>query len=259
MLKQSICYPLFKDAVDSPEAFCRLAAEIGYAGIDLWGKEDLPDLAGPAREHGLTITGFIGGGPIEQGFNNPDLHDELQQKMRDSIKLAADHGVPTLIAFTGNRQPGQSDYDGLVQSARGLRPVADVAADHGVTLCVELLSSKVDHRHYLADNSGLGLALCEMIHHPGVKLLFDIYHMQVMEGDVIANLRRCAKWLGHVHTAGVPGRHDLDDQQELNYPGICRALIDMGYDGFVGHEFWANADKAAAMRHAHGVCARAQG
>mgnify|MGYP005849634433 CR=1 FL=1 len=254
MIRQSICYPLFKDLAASPAEFCRLAAEMGYAGIDLWGRGELEGLHEPAARHNLTLTGFVGHGPIERGLNNPEHHAAIQRELRESIDLAARHRVPTLIAFAGNRMKNQSDYEGLVQCARGLRPVAPYAAERGVTLCVEMLNSKVDHPHYLADRSDFAFALCEMVGSPAVKVLFDIYYMQVMEGDVIASLRRGLQWVGHVHTAGVPGRHDLDDTQELNYRGIVHALQDGGYTGFVGHEFWARGDKLAAMRQAFALC-----
>lgn len=255
MIKQSICYPLFKTVADSAGEFCRVIAEIGYDGIDLWSSDDVAILAEPAREHGLTITGFPGHVPIEKGLSDPARHTDIHAALRQSIDLASSSSVPTLIAFTGNRIPGQTDMDGLVQCAKGLRAIAPYAEEHGVTICVELLNSKIDHPLYLADRSDFGIALCEMVDSPAVKLLFDVYHMQVMEGNVTANLRRGLPWIGHVHTAGVPGRKDLDDQQELNYSGIVRALNDAGFSGFVGHEFWAKDDKVAAMRHAYQLCA----
>lgn len=249
MLKQSICYPLFKDVADSPARFCELAAEMGYHGIDLWGREPLDDLAGPAADQGLTITGFVGHGPNTKGLNDPANHDEIQDSLREAIDLAAGLNVPTLIAFAGNRLPDQSDFDGLVQCARGLRPIVSHAEDRGVTICIELLNSKADHPLYLADNSGFGYALCEMVASPSVKLLFDIYHMQIMEGDIIRNITRGVEWIGHVHTAGVPGRRKPDHTQELNYPAIFTHLQKAGYTGFVGHEFHAN-NKLEAMRQA---------
>lgn len=255
MYKQSICYPLFKHAATSPEAFCELAAAIGYLGIDLWGREDMGALTGPAADHGLTITGFVAHGMNEPGFNQPDAHGSLQQTVGDAIKLAAKHHVPTVIAFTGNRIKGQTDIDALMHCADGLRPVARCARDHGVTVCVELLNSNVDHPHYLADRSDLGLALCQLVDSPAVKLLYDVYHMQLMEGNLLTNLRRSLPHVGHVHTAGVPGRHDLDDTQEINYRAVARALADADYQGFIGHEFSPRGDAPEAMRHAYRVIA----
>lgn len=254
MIKQSICYPLFRDAAPSPDAFCELVAKIGYRGIDLWGSNHLAELAEPAKANGLTITGFTGHGPIPDGLNNPDNHDHILDTIRRNLDLAAEHGVPTLIAFTGNRLPGQSDFEGVTQAARALRRVAPYAAERGVTITVELLNSKVNHPGYHLDNSDAGFALCEMVDHAAVTLLFDIYHMQIMEGDVIANLTRCMPRIGHIQTAGVPGRHDLDDEQELNYRGIVRAIESLGYTGFVGHEFEAKGDKVKAMEAAYNVC-----
>lgn len=255
MLKQSICYPIFKDAAPSPEEFCRLAASIGFQGIDLWSGDDLAALSGPATAHGLTLTGFVGTGPLEKGLNQSEHHDDQVQSLRAAVDLAVRHRVPTLIVLTGNRTGRQSDYEALVQCAICLRRIAPYAEAHGVSLCVELLNSRVDHTGYLADRSDFGFALCEMVNSPAVKLLFDIYHMQIMEGDVISRLRTGIGQIGHIHTAGVPGRHDLDHDQELNYPAIFRSLSAVGYQGFVGHEFWPKGDKVAAMRQAFGLCA----
>lgn len=256
MLKQSICYPLFHDVAESPAAFCELIASIGYRGIDLWDAGPIDELIAPARACGLTLTGFIGHASIESGLNNPQRHDDIVASLRDSIDLAARHEVPTVIAFAGNRLPGQSDIEGLIQCARGLRRVAPYGERHGVTVCLELLNSKIEHPEYLADHADYGVAICEMVDSPAVKLLFDIYHVQVMEGGVLERLMQSLDRVGHIHTAGVPGRHDLDEHQVVPYPRIAEELRLAGYDGFVGHEFWAKADKAQAMRAAFETCRR---
>ncbi|MEX0777866.1 MAG: TIM barrel protein [Phycisphaeraceae bacterium] len=253
-IRQSVCVPLLMQKDADPSAFCREVAGIGYQGLDLWGAEPLEKLSEPAQRHGLTITSFVGHANRPDGLNDPAAHERIEGELRASIDLAVRHRAPNLIAFSGNRRAGQSDIDGMVACAHGLRRIAPYAQEKGVTICLELLNSKVNHFNYLADRSDWGFALCEMVNSPAVKILFDIYHMQIMEGDVIRNLRRGMKWIGHIHTAGNPGRNDLDDTQELNYAGISRAIADSGYQGFVGHEFTAKDDKLAALRQAFAVC-----
>ncbi|MEX0654616.1 MAG: TIM barrel protein [Phycisphaeraceae bacterium] len=253
-IKQSVVVPIFHEPDQPREAFCQQMAEVGLDGIELWGRAECTAWAEAARSAGLTLVSFVGHGTLEHGLNDPDAHDRIEQELRDAIDVAAAHGVPGVIAFAGNRRTGQSDYDGMVVCAKGLRRIAGYAEEQGVNINVELLNSRVDHPAYLADASDWGYALCEMVDRPRVKLLFDIYHMQIMEGNVIANLQRGIRWIGHVHTAGVPGRHDLDDTQELNYTGICRALAEAGYDGYVGHEFWPRGEKLAALRQARALC-----
>lgn len=253
IIKQSAVIPIFHDPAQDKREFCRQIAEIGLHGIELWGKADCDAWADAAAAAGLKLVSFVGHGTLESGLNDADAHDRIEQELRASIDLAARHGVPGVIAFSGNRRKGQTDYQGMVICARGLRRIADYAKEKAVNVNVELLNSLVDHPGYLADTSDWGFALCEMVDRPRVKLLFDIYHMQVMEGNVVANLSRGIRWVGHIHTAGVPGRHDLDDTQELNYRGIARALREAGYDGFVGHEFWPRGEKLAALRQAKSV------
>ena len=159
-----------------------------------------------------------------------------------------------MIAFAGNRLDGQSDLEGMVECARVLRRVAPIAEEAGVNVNVELLNSRVDHPGYLCDRTDWGIALCEMVGSPRIKLLFDIYHMQIMEGDVIRSLRRALPHIGHFHTAGNPGRQDLDDTQELNYRGICQAIAATDYDGYLGHEFVPAGDIVPALKHAFDVC-----
>ena len=146
-------------------------------------------------------------------------------------------GMPGIITLSGHRPPGKTDAESLEICAEGLRRIAPYAEEKGVNLNMELLNSTVDHPHYLCDHTDWGVALCERVNSPRVKLLYDIYHMQIMEGNVIRTLQNAAPWIGHYHTAGVPGRHELDEQQELNYPGICRAINATGYTGYLGHEF----------------------
>ena len=258
MFKQSAVIPLFHAEGQSKEDFCQAVAEIGIEGLELWRVDDLPDWAEAARSAGLIIAGTVGHASISNGLNNPDEHDRIEGELRRSIDVAAEFGVPGLVAFSGERRAGQSDYDGMVECAKGLRRIANYAEEKGVNINVELLNSLVDHPRYQCDHSDWGFALCEMVDRPRVKLLFDIYHMQIMEGNVIANMTRGMKWIGHIHTAGVPGRRDIDDTQELNYIGIGKALAKLGYAGFVGHEFSPVGDKLSALKAAVDVC-RASG
>lgn len=230
------------------------AARIGFQAVEFHFEEKPEEIIDGAHRHGLAVASMCGHGTLVDGLNDPANHDRIEEELRRSIALAARHGVAGLICFSGNRRPGQDDYEGLVECARGLRRVAGLAEEKGVNLNLELLNSRIDHPGYQADRTTWGVALCEMVGSLRVKLLFDIYHMQIMEGDVIRSLRRHIGHIGHFHTAGNPGRKDLDDEQELNYRGICRAIAASGYEGYVGHEFFAKGDRMEAMRQAFAVC-----
>ena len=254
-IRQSICYPLFLPEDMSLASLCEAASQIGYAAIELWHREDhLDEVVKLARQHDLAVASMSGHYSLEEGLNDPQQHDRIHDEIVASIDLAARHGIPGLICFSGNRRHGQSDYEGMVACARGLRRVAGYAQKKRVNLNVEVLNSKVDHPGYLADRTDWGIALCEMVNSPRVKLLYDIYHMQIMEGDVIRSIRKVIGHIGHFHTAGNPGRHELDDNQELNYTGICRAIADTGYDLYVGHEFSSRGDPVDSLRATFAVC-----
>lgn len=220
------------------EEFCEKAAECGVDGIDLLH----PDEAEAARRAGLScpVTAApdhqSGIGCIERAFNRAEHHDTLHEIYQELIPAAAAAGISNVITFSGNRD-GISDRQGLENCARGISRILPLAEDHEVVIVMELLNSKVDHPDYQCDHTAWGVALCEAVDHPRFKLLYDIYHMQVMEGDIIATIRKHAAHIGHYHTAGVPGRHEIGQSQELNYPAIMRAIADTGFDGFVGHEF----------------------
>ncbi|MFQ6097700.1 MAG: hydroxypyruvate isomerase family protein [Armatimonadota bacterium] len=169
-----------------------------------------------------------------------------------AISITAANNIPSLICFSGNRE-GLDDLQGLRNCAACLKRVAGYAEDKGVTLCTELLNSKVNHPDYQCDHTAWGVVLCELVGSPNVKLLYDIYHMQIMEGDIIRTIQNNIEHIGHFHTAGNPGRHDMDDEQELYYPAIARAIANLDYDGFVGHEFSPKGDKMQAMKAAYEV------
>ena len=255
-IHQSFCVPILRDLGGlTRDELYRALSDIGYEAVEIWGRgEDFDELVETAKKHGLVVASMCGHASLGDGLNKPENHDRIESELTESIDLAVRHGIPGLICFSGNRNPGQSDYEGLVECARVLRRIAPYAQDQSVNLNVELLNSKVDHPLYQCDRTGWGVALCEMVNSPRVKLLFDIYHMQIMEGDVIRSLQKAIGWIGHFHTAGNPGRQDLDDAQELNYRGICRAISDTGYGLYLGHEFRPKGGCVDAARAAFAVC-----
>ena len=237
-IKQSICFPLFKPpAIDLAELF-KQTAEAGYAAIELWHRDDsFEEIMALAKRHKLAVASMSGHNSLPDGLNKRSNHARIEDEMKTSIDLAAKHGIPGIICFSGNRQPHMSEIEAIEAVADGLRRVAPYAEAKGINLNLELLNSKVDHPGYQCDHTVWGVAVCERVNSPRVKVLYDIYHMQIMEGDVIRTIRDNIKWIGHFHTAGNPNRQDLDDDQELNYTGICRAIAATGYELYVGHEF----------------------
>jgi hydroxypyruvate isomerase len=197
---------------------------------------------------------MIGHGSIPEGLNKRANHDRIERELRESIDIAAENDIRGLICFSGNRQPHMGELEAIEAVADGLRRIAPYAEKRGVNLNIELLNSKIDHPGYQCDHTAWGVAVCERVNSPCVKLLFDIYHMQIMEGDVIRNISENIAWIGHFHTAGNPGRRDMDEDQELNYAGICRAIAASGYDGYVGHEFRPKGDVLEALRRAFVLC-----
>ncbi len=257
-VKQCLVLPLFFDREQlSLDDFCATVAQIGYRAIELMAPgDDLDEIVATARRHGLVVASMIGHESLSDGLSKPENHARIEQELHRAIDVAADHGIGGLICLSGNRNRGQSDLEGMVACAQCLRRVAPHAEQRGVNLNVELLNSRVDHPGYLCDHVDWGVALCEMVNSPRVKLLFDIYHMQIMDGDVIRHIQRNIQWIGHFHTAGNPGRRDLDDAQELNYGAICRAIDAAGYTLYVGHEFTPKRDRLEALRQAFAVCSR---
>lgn len=259
-LKQSFCYPLYMPKGKTIDQMMKAAAQIGFKGVELWQRDSnmhnvtLEQLAAAAKANGMIIASMCGHQTLENGLNKPENHDRIEKELKASIDIAARLGIPGLICFSGTRNKGQSDYEGAIECAKVLRRVASYAEDKGVNLNVELLNSKVDHPGYQCDHTDWGMALMEMVRSPRVKLLFDVYHMQIMEGDVIRNLRKAMPYIGHIHTAGNPGRRDLDDEQEMNWTGIAKAIAATGYDGFVGHEFSPKGDAVEALKAAFKIC-----
>jgi len=254
-IKQSVCYPIFKGFNIPLADLFKAVREIGYAAVEMWSREDdFEEVVALAKENGLVVASMAGHASLADGLNKRSNHDRIEDELKTSIDLAAKHGIPGVICFSGNRQPHMSELEAIEAVADGLRRVAPYAERKGVNVNLELLNSKVDHPGYQCDHTAWGVAVCERVNSPRVKLLYDIYHMQIMEGDLIRTIRENIRWIGHFHTAGNPGRHDMDDTQELNYTGICRAIAATGYDLYVGHEFLPKCDPIEALRRAFALC-----
>ena len=249
MFKQSIAWWCYARGATTPEQLVRSAAELGYSGVDLVP----PEYWQLVRDAGLTISAIGGHASIAEGLNRRENHQRIRQEIEHNLREAERWGIPILICFSGNRA-GLPDAVGAEICAEGLRLVAHSAEDAGVTLAIELLNSKVDHPDYQAEKTAWGVQLCEMLASPRVRLLYDIYHMQIMEGDIIRTIQQYHQWFGHYHTAGNPGRHEINATQELNYPAIMQAIRATGYTGFVSQEFIPVGDTIGALREAFEIC-----
>jgi hydroxypyruvate isomerase len=201
----------------------------------------------------MTLAIVGGHGTLREGMNNKDNHERIVGELSEKIRFAADNGIPSLVCFSGDRK-GLDDYTGLHNSAECMKQVAELAEEKGVNLCMELLNSKVNHPDYQCDHTLWGVTMCKLVGSPRVKLLYDIYHMQIMEGDLVRTIQTYGEYFGHYHTAGNPGRKDLDDEQEIWYPAVMRAIADSGYQGFVGHEYSPKGDPVESLKQAFGVC-----
>ena len=244
--KQSAAWWCFVPAKMTPEAFVRAAADIGYDAVELVP----PDYWQLVKDHGLTVATIQGHKPLEDGLNKVENRVRILSEIEANLKLAVEWEIPNLIVFSGNRN-GIDDKTGAEVTADTLRTAVKMAEDAGITLVLELLNSKVDHPDYQCDHTLWGVDVIRMVGSPRVKLLYDIYHMQIMEGDVMRYIQQHHADFAHYHTAGNPGRNDLDNEQEINYPPIFRAIAATGYQGYVGHEFIPKADPTAALRAAY--------
>jgi hydroxypyruvate isomerase len=248
-LKQSVsrwCY----DKIPLDE-LCAFAVRIGLQGIDLLNPADYDT----PRRYGLRCTmGYAADVmTIADGLNRRENHAAIEQAFRTGIPLAARSGVPNVIAFSGNRR-GLSDEEGAANTVAGLNRVKRIAEDNGVTICMELLNSRINHPDYMADHTAWGVRVMEEVNSPRVKLLYDIYHMQIMEGDLIDTIGRNIRWIGHFHTGGVPGRHELDDTQEVNWHAVASGIADLGFQGYLAHEFVPRGDPLPALAQAVRIC-----
>ena len=240
-LKQSACRWCYNKI--PLEEFAKSAAGLGLQGVDLLNDpKDWPVI----KKYGLVSTMTSGAGTIPDGCNRKDLHDQLEREFQMNIPRAAENGVPNVITFSGNRR-GMSDGEGLENTVLMLNRVKGLAEKHQVTICLELLNSKVDHRDYMADHTTWGAEVIKRVNSPRVKLLYDIYHMQSMSGDHIRNIQRYGKYISHYHTGGHPGRNEIDETQEIYYPAIVKAIVATGYKGYIGQEFVPKAKDKAGM------------
>ncbi len=242
------------------EDLCVAGKEMGISSIDLLTPTDFPTL----KKHDLVcamVSGATGKladgtavGGITKAFNRTEHHDVLVQAYEPFIHATADAGFKNLICFSGNRDK-MDDETGLKNCAEGLKKIMALAEKRGVIICMELLNSRVNHADYMCDHSDWGIALCKAVGSANFKLLYDIYHMQIMEGDVIARIKAGHEYFAHYHTGGVPGRHEIDETQELNYAPIMRAIVETGFKGHVAQEFIpAKPDVLASLRQAVGIC-----
>ncbi len=248
-LKQSVCRWCYGGM--PLDALCANAAAMGIVSVELLG----PDEWAVAKKHGLTcaVATNVKSNPIPKGFNRVEHHDAIVKDLEERLPIVKEAGIPQQIVFSGNRA-GMSDEDGLKNCAAGLARVMPTAERLGVTIIMELLNSKVDHKDYMCDRTRWGADLVQRVGSPRFKLLYDIYHMQIMEGDVIRTIRDHADAIGHYHTAGVPGRHEIDGTQELNYRAICEAIVEKGFTGYLGQEFIPTRDPMTSLREAVVVC-----
>jgi len=247
-LKQSVCRWCYEKI--PLRDFCKAVADMGLTAIDLIAEPEWPVL----KEYGLICSmGWKMGGDIPNGLNDSANHELIVNGLLKTLPKAAEAGVPNLIAFFGNRK-GRSDEDAIKNCVAGLNRVKEAAEKHAVTVCVELLNSKVDHKDYQGDRTWFGVEVVKQVASPRVRLLYDIYHMQIMEGDVIRTIRDNQQWIAHYHTGGVPGRHELDDTQELNWRTVSKAIADTGFKGYVAHEFVPTRDPLTSLREAVVLC-----
>ena len=246
-LNQSVCKWCYGSI--PLDEFCQKVKPLGIRSVELLGENDWPTV----KKHGLTCAVANGPGGIENGWNRVEDHDKLVKESERLLPLIAAAGLPNMIVFSGNRR-GISDADGLENCAKGLKRITPLAEKVGVTVIMELLNSKRDHKDYQCDHTAWGAELVRRVGSDRFKLLYDIYHMQIMEGDVIATIQAHIGAIGHFHTGGVPGRNEIDEGQELYYPAIMKAIVDMGFKGYVAQEFIPKREPLASLRQAVEIC-----
>jgi len=227
------------------DQLCAAGVTMGLKGIDLLGAKDFPTL----KRYGLVCTMTSGGGDL----NNPEKHEQALANLRTSIEANAQYGYPNVIAMSGNRN-GIPDDVGIDNAVEALKKIAGFAEEKKVTVCIEYLNSKVDHKGYMFDHMAWGVEVCQRVDSPNVKILYDIYHAQIMEGDIIRTIRTYKDYIGHYHTGGNPGRNEIDETQELYYPAIMQAIVDSGFTGYVAHEFVPKRDPLTSLAQGIAIC-----
>ena len=232
------------------DKLCAYSAQIGLKGVDLLNHDEWEV---PGRYGLVCSMGYAEGGDIASAMNRVENHAKIEEAFRKYIPIAAKAGIPNVITFSGNRN-GMTDEEGAKNTIIGLNRVKKIGEDHGVTICIELLNSKVDHKDYMCDHSSWGVQVVQAVNSPRVKLLFDIYHMQIMEGDLVRTIQKNIDWIAHFHTGGVPGRHELDGTQEVQWDGVMRGIAATNYRGYVAHEFVPARDPLTSLREAVDLC-----
>ena len=245
-IRQSVCRWCYGNI--PLDKLAAAAAKMGYRSVELL----LPEEYKVVKRYGLTCA-MVRCKSIADGLNRKENHGWIEQELRRHIAFAADEGLPNVICMAGNRRR-MSDEEGLENCAAGLKRVVGLAEKKKVTVCMEGLNSKVDHKDYMYDFTPWGVRLAKKVGSPRFRLLYDIYHMQIMEGDVIRTVRKYKDYIAHYHTGGVPGRHELDDTQELNYTAICQAIVATKYEGFISQEFIPTRDPFASLAQAFKIC-----
>ena len=247
-IKQAACGGVFPKGISFEEK-CKIMKDLGLYGHDLLGPKEFETL----KKYGLICTMVRGSTGIAKGFNRKENHEACVAAAREAIEAASAAGFPNIIVMSGNRA-GMADDVGQANCVEGLKKIAALAEEKKVTVCMELLNSKRNHKDYMCDRTAWGAEMCKKVGSPRIKLLYDIYHMQVQEGDVIATIKEFIPYIGHFHTAGVPGRHEIDDTQELYYPAIMRAIVDLKFEGYVAHEYGPAKDAMESLKKAIAIC-----
>ena len=249
-IKQSFSWGVYLKHGMTQEKMIQTAADVGFASIEMGPEEHWKAI----QDAGMEVAIFVGNGSLGNAFTNPDNWDRNEKEVLAAIERATKYGIPRLLLLTGNRE-GKSDAECMDNCTKFLERVIQPAEQAKVRLCPELLNSKVNHPDYFLDHAALGVELCKRIDSPMIGLTYDIYHMQIMDGDLIRTITENIQHIGHFHTGGNPGRKDMDDQQEIYYPAVMRAIAETDYDGFVGHEFGPKGkDIVAAMKRNFKVC-----
>jgi hydroxypyruvate isomerase len=248
-IKQSICGGCLGKLRLSRDEEAAVAAKMGLLGLDLISRNDWDAV----KKHDLVATMVPGAGSIKNGLNNKSMHPKFLEDFKNNIKAAAEYKWPNVICMAGDRK-GISDEQGMDNCQTILKEAVKIAEDYDVTICMELLNSKVNHPGYMCDKTTWGFELCRRVGSPRFKMLYDIYHMQVMEGDLIATIRKNIDMIAHFHTAGVPGRHELDENQEIYYPAVMRAIADSSFKGYVAHEYTPTKDPMKSLIQAIQTC-----
>jgi len=246
-IKQSVCRWCYRNV--STEDLAKESARLGIQAIDLLEQKDWA----VAKKYGLIPTIVPGPTNIPNGFNRLENHDEIEKKFRDLVVVASQEKIPSIIVFSGNRR-GMSDEQGAENCVTGLNRIKKYAEDKGILVVMELLNSKVDHKDYMCDHTAWGVNVIKQVNSPNVKLLYDIYHMQIMEGDCIRTIRENFQYIGHYHTGGNPGRNEIDETQELNYRAISKAIADLGFQGYMAHEFVPKREPLKSLAEAVQLC-----